>query len=126
MLLGGLDDSFAAIETGLGERWKDTAVVAITEFGRTARINGTVGTDHGTGTVVLLAGGAIKGGRVVADWPGLKPAQLYQGRDLNPTTDVRGVLKGLLADQFGLSAAELSNKVFPDSSSVRSVQGLIA
>ena len=77
-LLGGLDGAFEAFEKGLGNRWKDTCVVAITEFGRTARINGTVGTDHGTGTVAFLAGGAIKGGRVIADWPGLKEEQLYE------------------------------------------------
>ncbi|KAA3450483.1 hypothetical protein C7I87_12795 [Mesorhizobium sp. SARCC-RB16n] len=125
-LLGGLDGAFEEFEKGLGERWKDTAIVAITEFGRTAQINGTVGTDHGTGTVVLLAGGAIKGGRVIADWPGLKPAQLYQQRDLAPTSDVRAVLKGLLADQFGLSAAVLGEKVFPDSNAVKSMPNLIA
>ncbi|UCI19477.1 DUF1501 domain-containing protein [Mesorhizobium sp. B2-1-8] len=125
-LLGGLDGAFEEFEKGLGERWKDTAIVAITEFGRTARINGTVGTDHGTGTVVLLAGGAIKGGRVIADWPGLKPAQLYQQRDLAPTSDVRAVLKGLLADQFGLSAAVLGEKVFPDSGAVKPMMNLIA
>ncbi|MBZ9739471.1 MULTISPECIES: DUF1501 domain-containing protein [unclassified Mesorhizobium] len=125
-LLGGLDGAFEEFEKGLGERWKDTAIVAITEFGRTARINGTVGTDHGTGTVVLLAGGAIKGGRVIADWPGLKPAQLYQQRDLAPTSDVRAVLKGLLADQFGLSAAVLGDKVFPDSGVVKPMMNLIA
>ncbi|MBZ9725319.1 DUF1501 domain-containing protein [Mesorhizobium sp. CO1-1-11] len=125
-LLGGLDGAFEEFEKGLGERWKDTAIVAITEFGRTARINGTVGTDHGTGTVVLLAGGAIKGGRVIADWPGLKPAQLYQQRDLAPTSDVRAVLKGLLADQFGLSASVLGEKVFPDSGAVKPMMNLIA
>jgi uncharacterized protein (DUF1501 family) len=125
-LLGGLDGAFEEFEKGLGERWKDTAVVAITEFGRTAQINGTVGTDHGTGTVVLLAGGAIKGGRIIADWPGLKPAQLYQQRDLAPTSDVRAVLKGLLADQFGLSAAVLGDKVFPDSAAVKPLRDLIA
>ncbi|MBZ9708753.1 DUF1501 domain-containing protein [Mesorhizobium sp. ESP7-2] len=125
-LLGGLDGAFEEFEKGLGERWKDTAIVAITEFGRTARINGTVGTDHGTGTVVLFAGGAIKGGRVIADWPGLKPAQLYQQRDLAPTSDVRAVLKGLLADQFGLSAAVLGEKVFPDSGAVKPMMNLIA
>ncbi|WP_137929347.1 DUF1501 domain-containing protein [Mesorhizobium comanense] len=125
-LLGGLDGAFEEFEKGLGERWKDTAVVAITEFGRTAQINGTVGTDHGTGTVVLLAGGAIKGGRVIADWPGLKPAQLYQQRDLAPTSDVRAVLKGLLADQFGLSAAVLGDKVFPDSAAVKPMANLVA
>jgi uncharacterized protein (DUF1501 family) len=125
MLLGGLDSAFAAFETGLGARWKDTAVVAITEFGRTARINGTIGTDHGTGTVVLLAGGAVKGGRVIADWPGLKVNQLYEGRDLNPTTDVRSVIKGLLADQFGLSSTILGNTVFPNSQTVTPMSGLL-
>ncbi|WP_214472997.1 DUF1501 domain-containing protein [Mesorhizobium sp. dw_380] len=125
-LLGGLDGAFEEFEKGLGERWKDTAIVAITEFGRTARINGTVGTDHGTGTVVLLAGGAIKGGRVIADWPGLKPAQLYEQRDLAPTSDVRAVLKGLLADQFGLSAAVLGDKVFPESGAVKPMRDLVA
>ena len=68
-------------------------VVVATEFGRTARINGTDGTDHGTGTIALLAGGAVKGGRVIANWPGLKPANLYEGRDLAPTTDLRAVIK---------------------------------
>lgn len=125
-LLGGLDGAFEEFEKGLGERWKDTAVVAITEFGRTARINGTVGTDHGTGTVVLLAGGAIKGGRVIADWPGLKPAQLYEQRDLAPTSDVRAVLKGVLADQFGLSATVLGDKVFPESAAVKPMRDLVA
>ncbi|MBN9255659.1 MULTISPECIES: DUF1501 domain-containing protein [unclassified Mesorhizobium] len=124
-LLGGLDGAFDEFQKGLGERWKDTAIVAITEFGRTARINGTVGTDHGTGTVVLLAGGAIRGGRVIADWPGLKQAQLYEQRDLAPTSDVRAVLKGLLADQFGLSAAVLGDKVFPDSAAVKPMRDLV-
>src|SRR5207244_3875792 len=90
-LLSGLDGAFAEFESGLGTHWRDTAVVVATEFGRTARINGTEGTDHGTGTIALLAGGAIKGGRVISDWPGLKPANLYQARDLAPTTDLRSV-----------------------------------
>jgi uncharacterized protein (DUF1501 family) len=126
MLLGGLDGAFEEFEKGLGARWKDTAIVAVTEFGRTARINGSVGTDHGTGTVAFVAGGAVKGGRVIADWPGLKPTQLYQNRDLNPTTDVRAVLKGLLAEQFGLSPAVLADEVFPDSAAVKPMSGLIA
>jgi uncharacterized protein (DUF1501 family) len=126
MLLGGLDSAFSAFESGLGPHWRDTIVVAVTEFGRTARINGTEGTDHGTGTVMLLAGGGLKGGRVVADWPGLKIAQLQDGRDLKPTTDVRGVLKGLLADQFGLSPAVLGSTIFPDSAGVQPMTGLVA
>jgi len=123
--LQGLDAAFEELEKGLGARWKDTVVVAITEFGRTAHINGTNGSDHGAGTVAFLAGGAVAGGRVVADWPGLKQAQLYQGRDLAPTTDLRAVLKGVLADQLGLSAQALGGRVFPDSSHVASLGGLV-
>ena len=83
--LQGLDAAFDAFETDLGDAWKDTVVVAITEFGRTVRVNGTHGTDHGTATVALLAGGALAGGRVIADWPTLKAERLYEGRDLYPT-----------------------------------------
>ena len=125
-LLGGLDGAFAAFESELGPRWTDTIVVAITEFGRTARINGTIGTDHGTATVAFLAGGALAGGRVVADWPGLKTADLYEQRDLKPTTDLRAVLKGLLADHLGLSADVLARNVFPDTLGVAPMHGLIA
>jgi uncharacterized protein (DUF1501 family) len=123
-LLGGLDAAFEALQKGLGSRWKDTSVVAITEFGRTARINGTVGTDHGTATVVFLAGGAIKGGRIIADWPGLKDEQLFERRDLRPTTDLRAVLKGLLLEQFELTPALLGESVFPQSGAVRPMSGL--
>ena len=125
-LLGGLDGAFDALQKGLGERWKDTSVVAITEFGRTARINGTSGTDHGTGTVAFLAGGAVKGGRVIADWPGLRDEQLYERRDLKPTMDLRAVLKGVLAEQFDLSAAVLGETVFPQTAGVKPMTGLIA
>ena len=118
-LLGGLDDAFQALESGLGERWKDTAVIAITEFGRTARINGTTGTDHGTGTIALLLGGAVKGGRVVADWPGLRDDQLHEKRDLRATTDLRAVLKGVLGDHLQVPARVLERDVFPDSANVR-------
>ncbi len=98
----------------------------MTEFGRTARINGTDGTDHGTATVALLAGGAVKGGRVVADWPGLKPAQLQDGRDLKPTTDLRAVVKGLLHEHLRVDEAALSAKVFPASGAVKPMTGLLA
>jgi uncharacterized protein (DUF1501 family) len=125
-LLGGLDGAVAAFENELGDRWKDTVVVAVTEFGRTVHINGTIGTDHGTGTVAFLAGGALAGGRVIADWPGLAAANLYENRDLKPTTDLRAVLKGLLADQFGLSADVLGRAVFPDSIGVKPMNGLVA
>jgi uncharacterized protein (DUF1501 family) len=99
--------------------------VVATEFGRTAKINGTFGTDHGTGTVAFLAGGAVKGGRVIADWPGLKTANLYQARDLAPTTDLRAILKGVLHDHVGLSERVLAQAVFPDSAAVKPVQGLV-
>ncbi|WP_164933647.1 DUF1501 domain-containing protein [Bradyrhizobium guangzhouense] len=125
-LLGGLDSALAEFESGLGDRWRDTIVVVATEFGRTARINGTDGTDHGTGTIALLAGGAVKGGRVISDWPGLKPANLYEGRDLKPTTDLRSVIKGVLQGQFGLSDQVLAQTVFPDSASARPMKGLVA
>jgi uncharacterized protein (DUF1501 family) len=101
-------------------------VVVATEFGRTARINGTEGTDHGTGTIALLAGGAVKGGRVISDWPGLKPANLYEGRDLAPTTDLRAALKGVLRDHLGLAEGVLAKNVFPDSAQVKPMQGLLA
>jgi uncharacterized protein (DUF1501 family) len=124
--LQGLDAAFNAFEANLGDAWRDSIVVAITEFGRTARVNGTRGTDHGTGTVALLAGGAVDGGRVLADWPGLKPERLYQGRDLNPTTDLRSVLKGVLADQFGLSGQTLAEGIFPDTAPIAPMKGLVA
>ncbi len=124
-LLGGLDGALAEFESGLGDRWRDTVIVVATEFGRTARINGTEGTDHGTGTIALLAGGAVKGGRVISDWPGLKPANLYQGRDLAPTTDLRAVMKGVLHDQFGLADRVLAETVFPDSRAAKPMQGLV-
>ena len=124
-LLGALDGAFAAIEANMGDAWRETVVAVITEFGRTARINGTDGTDHGTGTVAFLAGGALRGGRVVADWPGLKTAQLYEGRDLKPTTDLRGVLKGLLRDHLRLEERALAGSVFPDSADVAPAAGLV-
>ena len=125
-LLGALDGAIAAIETEMKMAWRETVVAIVTEFGRTARINGTEGTDHGTATVALLAGGALKGGRVVADWPGLKPANLHEGRDLKPTADLRAVLKGVLKDHLRVDDATLATKVFPDSGRVKRMAGLLA
>jgi uncharacterized protein (DUF1501 family) len=124
-LLSGLDGALAEFESGLGERWRDTVVVVATEFGRTARINGTDGTDHGTGTIALLAGGAVKGGRVISDWPSLKPASLFEGRDLAPTTDLRAVIKGVLRDHLGITETVLAQSVFPDSAPVKGMKGLV-
>ena len=124
-LLGALDGALAAIETNMGDAWRETVVAVVTEFGRTAHINGTNGTDHGTGTVAFLAGGALRGGRVIADWPGLKPAQLYEQRDLKPTTDLRAVLKGLLRDHLRVDEGVLASRVFPDSGDVAPTAGLV-
>jgi uncharacterized protein (DUF1501 family) len=124
-LLGALDGAIAAIESAMGDAWSDTVVAAVTEFGRTARINGNDGTDHGTATVALFAGGALKGGRVVADWPGLKEANLLDKRDLRPTTDLRSVLKGLLRDHLRVDERRLEAAVFPDSTAARPTEGLL-
>jgi uncharacterized protein (DUF1501 family) len=124
-LLSGLDGALATFEKGLSPVWKDTVVMVVTEFGRTAQVNGTTGTDHGTGTVAFLIGGAVKGGRMVADWPGLKPEQLYEKRDLRPTTDIRAVAKGVVSNLFGLSGPVLAERVFPGTSGLSAVQGLV-
>ena len=92
-----LDDGLVALKTGLGPAWSRTVVLVMTEFGRTVRVNGTRGTDHGTGTVAFVLGGAVAGGRVQANWPGLARANLFEDRDLQPTADLRSVAKGLLA-----------------------------
>jgi uncharacterized protein (DUF1501 family) len=124
-LLGALDEALAAIKANMGAAWRETVVALATEFGRTARINGTEGTDHGTATVALLVGGALKGGRVIADWPGLKPADLYQNRDLKPTTDLRAVLKGVLRDHLRADEKALAQTVFPGSEAVKPMAGLV-
>src|SRR3979411_1955062 len=124
-LLSGLDGALAEFESGLAARWRDTVGVGATEFGRTASINGTAGTDHGTGTIALLAGGAVQGGRVISDWPGLKPSSLYEGRDLAPTTDLRAVIKGVLHDHLGVSERVLAAAVFPDSAGVTTARGVV-
>lgn len=124
-LLGGLDGALATFENGLKAVWKDTVVMVVTEFGRTARVNGTVGTDHGTGTVAFLIGGAVNGRRMIVDWPGLRPEQLHEQRDLKPTTDIRAVAKGVVADLFGLSGAVLAERVFPGTGDLAPMQGVV-
>ena len=125
-MLGGLDGAFAAFESELGPRWNDTVVVAITEFGRTARINGTVGTDHGTATVAFLAGGALAGGRVVADWPGLKAADLYESA--RPQADdgpARGAQRRARRTPRPVRRSPGARR-FPDTLGVAPMKGLIA
>lgn len=123
--LSYLDALLTGLNQGLGEAWSDTVVVVATEFGRTARINGTGGTDHGTGSTALVLGGALKGGGIVGDWPTLRAEALFEGRDTRPTLDMRGLFKGLLADHLGLDRAALDSVVFPDSAGVRPVAGLV-
>jgi uncharacterized protein (DUF1501 family) len=119
-----LDAGLAALKTGLGPAWARTAVLVMTEFGRTARVNGTKGTDHGTGTVAFVAGGAVAGGKVRATWPGLGGGKLFENRDLAPTTDLRSVAKGILAAHLGLNGAALG-RVFPGSDGAGTMADLI-
>ena len=112
--LGRLADTILTLrETVKGPVWNKTTVVAVTEFGRTARMNGSNGTDHGTGGLMVLAGGALRGGKVAGDWPGLSEAQMYQRRDLMPTRDLRAYIGWILHAQFGLSTSTIENTVFP-------------
>lgn len=108
-----LATAITTLEASIGPAWDRTLVIAMTEFGRTARENGSGGTDHGTGGAALLAGGAVAGGRVYGDWPGLREAALYEGRDLMPTTDVRALPARALNGLFGLDAAAVTRTVFP-------------
>jgi len=108
-----LDAGLAALCNELAGEWQNTVVVIGTEFGRTAAVNGTRGTDHGTASAMFIAGGAIKGGRVMGEWPGLAKAQLYEGRDLRPTSDIRSWIAAVFAQHWGLNATQLQD-VFPD------------
>jgi len=120
-----LNDGVAALQTELGPVWRETVVVVATEFGRTVAMNGTRGTDHGSGAAAFLLGGAVAGGKVVADWPGLAPGQLQEGRDLRITIDLFGVLKGVLSDHMGVARSALDNQVFPQSIAAAPRGGLI-
>jgi uncharacterized protein (DUF1501 family) len=124
-LLAAYAATLQALRTGLGDAWKQTAILTVTEFGRTAQANGSGGTDHGTGSVALLAGGAVHGGRVLADWPGLSGQKLYQGRDLAPTTDLRAVVKGVFRDHLGLPEDGLNRVVFPGSAAAAAMPDLV-
>lgn len=123
--LSYMDAVLAGLHQGLGAEWKNTVVLAVTEFGRTARVNGTGGTDHGTASTGLILGGALKRGGIVGDWPGLAQNALYENRDTAPTLDMRGLFKGVLADHLGVDRAALEAKVFPDSASAKPVTGLV-
>jgi uncharacterized protein (DUF1501 family) len=112
------------LKDGLGGAWRQTVVMVMTEFGRTVRENGTGGTDHGTGTVAFAAGGAVAGGRIAGAWPGLARDRLLEDRDLQPTSDLRSLAKGLLAQHLRLSGTSLA-QVFPDSGGAPPMPGLL-
>lgn len=123
--LGGLADGLVTFREALGPAWSRTVVLAVTEFGRTVRPNGTGGTDHGTAGVALLIGGAVAGGRVLGTWPGLHQGALHEGRDLAATTDLRSVFKGVMRDHLALDEATLGGVVFPGSGGVAPLDGLL-
>jgi uncharacterized protein (DUF1501 family) len=123
--LRALDQGLEALRTALGAAWSRTAILVVTEFGRTVAVNGTRGTDHGTATSAFLVGGAVAGARVVADWPGLATSALHEGRDLRPTLDLRSVCKGVLAVHVGARESDLEERVFPESRGARTLDGLI-
>ncbi len=123
--LKGLDATIAALRDGLGPVWNDTVVLVATEFGRTAAVNGTGGTDHGSASAALLIGGAVKGGRIVADWPGLRPADLYEARDLKPTLSLDAVIAGAAAETFRLDPRRAAGALFAASPGLKPTEGLI-
>jgi uncharacterized protein (DUF1501 family) len=123
--LKGLDAMIGALRDGLGAAWADTLVLVATEFGRTVAVNGTGGTDHGTGAAALLLGGGVRGGRVLADWPGLAPAQLYEGRDLRPTAGLDALIAGAVAGQFRLEPGRAMQVLFPASGATRATEDLL-
>ena len=121
----GLDGALRGLAEELGPLWRETAVLVVTEFGRTAAMNGTRGTDHGTGGCAFLAGGAVRGGRIVADWPGLKRNALYENRDLKATLDLRSLFKGVLDEHMHVDAKSLGTRIFPDSAGAPALRGLM-
>jgi uncharacterized protein (DUF1501 family) len=124
--LRGLDAGLQLLKTELGAHWRHTSVLVVTEFGRTVAINGTRGTDHGMAGCAFLVGGAVAGGRVIADWPGLAARDLHEGRDLRATTDLRALFKGVLHERFGVSESALARSVFPSSDAVAPLEGVTA
>ena len=124
-LLSGLDAMLASLRDNLGPVWAQTTVLVATEFGRTAAANGTGGTDHGTASLALLAGGAVKGGRMIADWPGLAPKALYENRDLKPTNGLDALIAGAAAESFALDPVRVTATLFPDGLKTKPMSGLI-
>jgi uncharacterized protein (DUF1501 family) len=124
--LHGLDAVIDGLSSGLGPEWNNTVVVVATEFGRTAHINGTKGTDHGTASTALVLGGGLKRGGIIGDWPTLQQAKLFENRDTAPTMDMRALFKGVLAEQLGVDRRALDTTVFPNSAGVAPAVGIVA
>jgi uncharacterized protein (DUF1501 family) len=124
-LMPSLDGAAANLKKGLGDAWKDTVVLTVSEFGRTAAENGSRGSDHGTGGVSFLFGGAVDGGRIHGDWPGLRPQDLLKGRDILPTIATESVLKGVLGDHLGIGEGALEEVIFPNSRTAPPRSGLL-
>lgn len=123
--LVSLNEGVQAFRDEIGAAWQDTAVIAVTEFGRTVAMNGSNGTDHGTASAALLFGGAVNGGKVYADWPGLRPRDQYEGRDLKPTVEMRSLFKSLLITHLGIAEGHVEGVVFPDSGNVGLYEGIV-
>lgn len=123
--LGNLDSLIAGLRQGLGAEWARTTVLVATEFGRTVAVNGTGGTDHGTGAAAMLLGGAVRGGRVVADWPGLAPAQLFEGRDLKPTLALDALIAQVCAEVFAVDPERMARTLFPQSGLAKPLDRLL-
>lgn len=123
--IGELDAGIKSFHDAIGPMWSETVIVVVTEFGRTARVNGDGGTDHGTGGAMFLTGGAIRGGRIFGQWPGAAAHDLFENRDIHATTDFRSVFKGLLTAHLDVPLATLETKVFPNSAQARPTEGLL-
>ncbi len=124
-LLTGFDGMMTALKTGMGDAWAQTTVLVATEFGRTVAVNGTGGTDHGTASSAMLLGGAVKGGRVLADWPGLAQASLFEGRDLRATLELDSLIAAAVSETFGLDPDRVAKELFPGVPRNKRMQGLI-
>ena len=123
--LAYLDAAIDGLSNGLGGQWDNTVVLVATEFGRTARINGTKGTDHGTGSTALVLGGGLKRGGIIGDWPTLAPARLFENRATWPALDIRALFKGVLAEQLGVDRRSLDTVVFPGSAGLEPLRGIV-
>jgi uncharacterized protein (DUF1501 family) len=123
--LKALDTMIGALADGMGAQWANTTVMVATEFGRTAAANGTGGTDHGTASSAMIFGGAVTGGRVIADWPGLSSGALYQSRDLRPTTGLDAVIASAAGETFGIDPQRVGAALFPELGTQRFGQRIL-